>query len=206
MSSCSPFPMRAGSSQGIPLGNGCGTPGLRGQRRSWCKESPGASAGLQPGAQAQLLRQWRPSVRCEGAGNQWNWLPGPVGWDRHRTGPGTAAQQRPGPGREVRLLEGPPGWRVKAGLDPLGAGSSRTNSIPLRRRSSHWGPWERVSRCGGSSPRGRGETGGPTGRVSAGEEPRCHHRWALPLSHRGAQRKHYSNYIYVTIFSIRFLF
>ena len=55
MSSCSPFPMRAGSSQGIPLGNGCGTPGLRGQWRSWRKESLGASAGLQPGAQAQLL-------------------------------------------------------------------------------------------------------------------------------------------------------
>ena len=110
-------------------------------------------------------------VRCEGVGNQWNWLPGPVGWDHHCTGPGTAAQQRPGPGREVRLQEGPPvgGSRPDLGPEVQGAAAQTASSAAATGALGSRSPSAEAPAPGCGE---QGETGGPTGRVRAGEEPR----------------------------------
>ena len=110
-------------------------------------------------------------VRCEGVGNQWNWLPGPVGWDHHCMGPGTAAQQRPGPGREVRLQEGPPDGGSRPDLGPgvqgaaaqMASGAAATGALRSRSPSVE----APAPGCGE-----QGEKGGPTGRFRAGEELR----------------------------------
>lgn len=142
LSSC-PSPMRAGSSQGTPLGNGRGAPGLRGQRRSWREESLGAPAGLQPGPRAQPPRQWRPSVSARVQ----------VSRGRAARGPRDGSTGRPGQAASGGCGRGP----GRAGRGGAGRG------LPLRRRSSPWGPG-RGSRGRASSPgeRERGEAGGPT--------------------------------------------
>lgn len=135
LSSC-PSPMRAGSSQGTPLGNGRGAPGLRGQRRSWREESLGASAGLQPGPRAQPPRQWRPSVSARVQ----------VSRGRAARGPRDGSTGRPG-------QAGSGG----CGAAPGGRGAAG-RGLPLRRRSSPWGPG-RGSRGGPPAP-GAGARGG----------------------------------------------
>lgn len=147
LSSC-PFPMRAGSSQGTPLGNGRGAPGLRGQRRSWREESLGASAGLQPGPRAQPPRQWRPSVRCPRAGDPW----------KRRVRAQGRQHRAAWLGRELRLRDGPreggsggarpPAAQAQQPLGPSGAG--RASSPGERERGEAGVPpagqrWGRAS-------------------------------------------------------------
>lgn len=94
-----------------------------------------------------------------------------MGWDRHGTGPGTAAQQPPGPGLEVRLQEGPPdgGSRPDSGPGVQGAAAQTASGAAATVALGSRSPSAEAAAPGCGE---QGETGSPTGRVSAGEEAR----------------------------------
>lgn len=147
LSSC-PSPMRAGSSQGTPLGNGRAPPGLEGSGGEAGVEASllGLLRAAAPGPRAQPP-QWRPSVSAR------------------------VQVSRDGAARGPRDGTGRPGQAGSGGCGGAGSGGAR-RARPAAQAQQPLGPRARVR--AGLQPRERGARGGGRSRrpVSAGEGPR----------------------------------